>query len=339
MKKKYSLLLSLLIVNLFVLPSLSFAVNETGKVRRFSLYYLVEVKGIPTGAKQLDLWVPLPTNDEDQTILDVSVDSPYPLSLHYDEEWGNGILAANINNPKPFQFKITYLVERKERRVVNMDYQSSIAMENLSPHFQQYLRPSSFAVVNASVEKFAVDAGQGKKNILGKARGVYDFVHAKLDYNKSIPGWGRGDVSRLCFVLDGGKKGTGNCTDFHSLFSSMMQVHGIPVKFEMGFPLKPEANQADPKVGGYHCWAKFFISGYGWIPVDISEANKAPDRKEYFWGGICENRIRFSTGRDILLSPPQKGERLNFFGPDPYMEADGKPFKGFVRSIAYQDIQ
>lgn len=338
MKKNHSILLALILVNLLAVSS-SFALGDTGTVRRFSLDYLVEVKDIPAGARQLDLWVPLPTNDEDQTILDVSVDSPYPLSLHYDQEWGNGILAATIENPKPFQFKITYLVERKERHVVNMDYRSPIAMENPAGQFHQYLRPTTFAVINESVKKYAADATQGKKNALAKARGIYDFVYSKLEYNKNIPGWGRGDVNRLCFVLDGGKVGTGNCTDFHSLFSSMMQAQGIPVKFEMGYPLTPKADQADPKAGGYHCWAKFFVSGYGWIPVDISEANKDPERKEYFWGGICENRIRFSTGRDILLSPPQKGKRLNFFGPDPYMEADGNPFNGFVRSIAYKDIQ
>lgn len=329
----------LLVFALLLQPSWSFALGETGTLRKFFLEYLVEVKDIPAGSKQLDLWIPLPTNDEDQNILDVSVVSPYPLSLHYDPEWGNGMLAATVKNPKPFQIRIAYVVERKERRIVGMDYESPAATGELSESFQTYLRPAKFSEVNDSVKKYAASAAQGKKNALAQARGIYDFVHSKLEYNKTIPGWGRGDVSRLCFVLDSGKNGTGNCTDFHSLFAAMMQAQGIPVKFEMGYPLTPGADQGELKAGGYHCWAKFFIPGYGWIPVDISEANKAPEKKEYFWGGICENRIRFSTGRDILLSPPQKGERLNFFGPDPYMEADGKPFSGFVRSIAYRDIK
>ncbi|NIN98761.1 MAG: transglutaminase domain-containing protein, partial [Anaerolineae bacterium] len=65
--------------------------------------------------------------------------------------------------------------------------------------------------------------------------------------------------------------------------------------------------------GGYHCWAKFFLPGAGWVPVDISEADKHPSKVDYFFGTICENRVAFSVGRDILLTPPQQGERLNYF--------------------------
>jgi len=92
------------------------------------------------------------------------------------------------------------------------------------------------------------------------------------------------------------------------------------------------------KKGGYHCWAKFYLPGKGWVPVDISEADKAPEKTDYFFGSICENRVRFSRGRDILLEPNQRGERLNYFGPDPYIEVDGVQFNGFERTIAYRDI-
>ena len=117
-----------------------------------------------------------------------------------------------------------------------------------------------------------------------------------------------------------------------------MRASGIPVVFEMGFPLQPSKDLPQGKKGGYHCWAKFYLPGKGWVPVDISEADKASHKKDYYFGSIDENRVRFSRGRDILLEPNQKGERLNYFGPDPYLEIDGVSSGKFERWISYKDI-
>ena len=61
----------------------------------------------------------------------------------------------------------------------------------------------------------------------------------------------------------------GNRVDFHSLLNSMARAERIPARFEIGFPVPDRAEGAIP---GYHCWAEFFASGPGWVPIDISEA-------------------------------------------------------------------
>ena len=59
------------------------------------------------------------------------------------------------------------------------------------------------------------------------------------------------------------------------------------------------------------------------MPVDASEAWRNPDRTDYFFGGLDENRVQFSVGRDIDLRPLQQGRSLNYF-IYPYVEVDGK---------------
>ena len=44
---------------------------------------------------------------------------------------------------------------------------------------------------------------------------------------------------------------------------------------------------------------------------------------DYFFGSVDANRVQFSTGRDITLSPQQDGPPLNYF-VYPYVEIDGK---------------
>jgi hypothetical protein len=72
--------------------------------------------------------------------------------------------------------------------------------------------------------------------------------------------------------------------------------------------------------------------------VDISEANKNPKRKDYYFGNLTEDRVTFTTGRDLELSPKQDGEPLNFF-IYPYVEVGGKPYpqEKIVRKFTYTD--
>jgi transglutaminase-like putative cysteine protease len=97
-------------------------------------------------------------------------------------------------------------------------------------------------------------------------------------------------------------------------------------------------------VPGYHCWAWFKPKGRGWIPVDISEANKVkntrPEMVEYYFGNLTPDRVAFSVGRDIQLVPPQSGPPLNFF-IYPYAEVDGRPLDAtqIQRKFRYKDLR
>src|SRR5262249_59957846 len=92
------------------------------------------------------------------------------------------------------------------------------------------------------------------------------------------------------------------------------------------------------EVPGYHCWAFFHPKGKGWVPVDISEANKNPKMQDYYFGNLTEDRVTFSTGRDLELTPKQEGEPLNFF-VYPYVEVGGKvvPQEKIAKKFAFKD--
>ena len=83
----------------------------------------------------------------------------------------------------------------------------------------------------------------------------------------------------------------------------------VPARFHMGFSVPN--NGSEGTVGGYHCWADYYIDGEGWYPVDISNADRDPARKDYFFGRVCNDRVEFTTGRDISLV--NYGEEVNFF--------------------------
>ena len=165
-----------------------------------------------------------------------------------------------------------------------------------------------------------------------QVRAIYEHTVSTLKYDKTGTGWGRGDIAYACDA----KKG--NCTDFHAVFIGLCRARGIPARFEIGFSLPTDKPAGE--ISGYHCWADGYVPGYSWIPVDCSEAQKHPEQREYFFGAHDEHRVAFSTGRDIRLNPPQKGERLNFF-VYPYVEVDGKPYPAekVQRKFSYKDVE
>ncbi|HLD29540.1 MAG TPA: transglutaminase-like domain-containing protein, partial [bacterium] len=178
-----------------------------------------------------------------------------------------------------------------------------------------YFNENDFVAVTGEVRQLSSELAKGKTSAVEKARAFYDYLFENMTYDKTEPGWGEGDIKRVCLV----KKG--NCTDFHSFFIALCRAGGIASKFVMGVGL-PEKDKAD--ISGYHCWAEFYDPRYGWIPVDISEAWKNKNRYEYFFGAVDEKRVEFTQGRGIVLVPsPQNGEALNYF-IYPYVEIDGK---------------
>ena len=127
--------------------------------------------------------------------------------------------------------------------------------------------------------------------------------------------------------------GVGNCTDYHSYFLSISRTLNVPARFHMGFFI-PKAS--DGKVGGYHCWADYYVDNEGWYPVDISEADKNPDRKDYYFGTVCENRLEMVVGRDFILEGYESGS-INLF-IYPIMEVNDKKSSAFSKHFTYKNL-
>jgi len=194
---------------------------------------------------------------------------------------------------------------------------------------QQDLQPDALVPTTGLPADLAAKVTEGKTQPLDKARAIYDYVFTTMKYDKSGTGWGHGDVLYACDA----KKG--NCTDFHSLFIAMARSLGIPARFEIGFPLPPDQHSAE--IAGYHCWSDFYIEGKGWIPVDISEAWKHPEKHDYFFGSHDVNRVQFSMGRDLRLNPAQAGKPLNYF-VYPYVEVEGEEYPNVSLAFSFADV-
>lgn len=301
--------------------------------RRFSFTYQVHVPANKDASAKFFLWLPLPQDDGYQKIEDLHIDSPVAFTKGRDPEYGNPFA---LFRPTPeqlaagFDVSLHFQVTRFEHKVEVVPASATTAAPpTTDPLLQRYLEPDKLVPLNGVIAQLAKQQTAGDTTDLAKARHIYNYVVTTMHYDKSGVGWGRGDAVWACTSK------RGNCTDFHSLFIGMMRVSGIPARFEIGFPLPESRTEGD--ISGYHCWAEFYLKGTGWIPVDASEASKNPERRDYFFGAHDANRVFFSYGRDLHLSPEQQGDPLNYF-IYPYAELNGKPVTGLQTHFAFNDL-
>lgn len=303
---------------------------EPTKNRRFQLSYAGKILDAPAGAR-VRVWLPMPPSTDEQSVKSLTAKLPAKGEEGVEDRFGNKMLSFEVVSPKSGEvaFDTSYQVTRQEVRGLSPEKMGMLPVKLTGA--QRKLLLAADVKVPLGGKPLELLAGKElPAEQLKLARLLYDRVDEHVKYDKSKPGYGRGDVLWVC------DSRFGNCTDFHSLFISLARTKGIPARFEIGFSV-PEKRGEGP-IAGYHCWAYFWLDKQGWVPVDISEADKNPAMKEYYFGNLTENRLTFTQGRDITLVPKQAGEPLNFF-IYPYVEVDGKawPAEKVKLEVSYKD--
>ncbi|HZQ23356.1 MAG TPA: transglutaminase-like domain-containing protein [Terriglobales bacterium] len=326
---------------LLVLPLCLWAAESTSNAQRFSapsrsfrFTYSFTVKDIPPGAKTVRVWVPVAQSDEHQTVRVLSINGPVKGRMTQDTEYGNRMMYAEMQNSAlgKAEFTLEYEVTRREysrgdyQQLERKDRKPSVVPASMN----RLIAPDTLIPTDGKIKALAVDVTGSKTGTIAKARAAYDYLFTNMRYDKTGSGWGRGDAVWACDAKHG------NCTDFHSPFIGMLRAEGIPARFDIGFPLPENKDKGD--IAGYHCWAEFYAVKTGWVPVDVSEAWKAKQKENYFFGAVDTNRVQFSTGRDITLSPKQDGPPLNYF-VYPYVEVDGKPYENIDKHFGFEELR
>jgi transglutaminase-like putative cysteine protease len=312
-------------IAIILLPATScLVIAAEPKSRTFQFTYETTVTGLKPG-QDARVWLPVPQTTDDQDVLKVNKSFPVEATLNTETRLGNQMfyLAPMADADGNIQLRVQYTVRRKEVK--------GETDKELKEGLEEYLKADRLAPPDGKHMKL-IDGKKLPDDSMAKAKEFYELVNGMMRYAKEGTEWGRGDVNWVC------DSKFGNCTDFHSLFIALARSQKIPSRFEIGFGIPEMRGSGD--VAGYHCWAKFKPEGKAWVPVDISEANKNPKMKDYYFGNLTENRVTFTTGRDLVLAPKQDGPPLNFF-VYPYVEVDGKPYAAdkVKRKFAYEDVK
>ena len=286
-------------------------------------YGIADRMRVTSGAGRLDLWIPLVTDTPYQRVLACELPSGAGWSVTREPEHGNQMAHLRLDEmTAPLDVEVRYDVERLQ--VTHELHESCVRPLGNPTPFAQHLAPERHVDINNATRALAASVVGNETNPLGQARRLFDYVTGAMQYDATRQsGTGSTQHAMACSV--------GNCNDIHALFISLARSAGIPARLVLGQALEPTTpGEEDCAICGYHCWAEFFATGLGWIPVDASCTCKFGT--EGLFGTLEMNHVAWSVGRDLQLAPPQSGAPVLFFA-GPYAELDGAPSPAIERHL------
>lgn len=288
---------------------------------RYTIAYEVDLPALDiTPEAKVRVWLPLPVETQDQEIVSEQIDSPWPTRITEDAN-GNRVAYVEGRGRPDGLLALRAVVERSPSTGIS----KGAVREGGPDDPERFGDGARLIPLDGLIRQVAEQQSAGLETKDEKVRRFYDYVVESMSYDKSGTGWGQGNAIWAC------SNKRGNCTDFHSLFIGMARSQDIPARFVIGLPV-PDSPEGP--IGGYHCWAEFWDDDRGWVPVDSSEAKKR-DLADAYYGRLPNDRVEFTTGRDLLLEPRQSGEPLNYF-IYPYVEVDGKPLDDVPARFAFE---
>lgn len=302
------------------------ATSEPVVTRTFTFSYEIVDAQFPS-VKAVDLYVPVPSEQDGQRIIDSSVKSSLSASVKREERFGNTYyhIRRPAGSSEPINASFQWTVSRE---AIGADGRLAAEQEKLAPFLQSNrLVPVGHEVLDPILAE--IHAARATDSPEDTARAIYDWVVDNVEYKKVGTGWGNGDTFWAC------SERYGNCTDFHALFTALARSEGIPSRFEIGFPVPMDRDSGS--IGGYHCWVQFYLPDRGWVPIDASEAAKHPKLREQLYGSHPADRIHFTTGRDLRFTQAHEKTPLNYF-IYPYVEIDGQPWNEKVATRFHFEV-
>lgn len=315
----FARMLRVLLCALFIFPGASMADERSGEIE------LAVTIAAPDDSKDVRVWIPYPVSNNTQDITNVRVNGNFSKSGIYGEkETGNLALYAEWTAPTKDR-AITLTFDATARESIKRDFpavESDIPVE-----IREYLKNTVFTPTDGKIKEIALGITNDRQKISEKAKAVYQWVVKNTVRDPNVIGCGTGEVEKVI------AKKSGKCADISSVFVAVARAAGVPAREVFGLRLGKK--DEEDMTGGHHCWAEFYVPGYGWAPVDAADVRKimladkldlkgAQGIIDYYFGGVDPYRIALARGgRGYYLNPRQNDGPLNYF-MYPYAEVNGK---------------
>ena len=145
---------------------------------------------VPPGAKLAEVAMPLPRED-DQTVLAIDLSGPGSVSVR-PLPGGDRMAFWRIEGPG--ESVVVRQTGRVARREVHADTAHADGTAIDPVVFASALVASPSVQINDEVRAIAQHETAGKDGVVARAHALYDWVYEHMNYDKSVPGWGLGDV-------------------------------------------------------------------------------------------------------------------------------------------------
>jgi hypothetical protein len=104
----------------------------------------------------------------------------------------------------------------------------------------------------------------------------------------------------------------------------------LPARIEFGFVIP---DKSEGEITSHRAWA--WYCGDRWNGVDLFEARENPERANYAFGHLSQDRVTFSQGKNLELTPAPAAGKVGFL-IYPYVEVGDKPYRRMVNQFTFE---
>src|ERR1700721_109056 len=176
-----------------ILSPISASDEPVSASRNFIFTCITHVPVMPSGSREMRIWLPLPYEDRSQGISQLKIESPVRYKIQRDKDYGDRyayLVVEADDAPKPFDIKISFHVERFEHRVSFAPLVEPLGQPLVSP--DRFLLPDRLVPIDGVIGELSDQQTKDATQPIDKARRIYDYVIATMHYDHDGTGWGRG---------------------------------------------------------------------------------------------------------------------------------------------------
>jgi len=234
--------------------------------------YNVQMKNLGSGEASVNADLALPrTWAPDTYIQTTDIRTSEGVATSYENRLNKYLnLVSSLAPGDSVSIDVTYLELKYTLSVYthnivwNLSYPTDLAF---------YTQPETFIESdNGSIQSIASAIVGNTLNPFRIAEKLYSYTISHLTYAPQ---------SRTQGALWALENGKGDCSEYSTLFAALMRAVGIPARTVAGhmsqvISLGGSSNSSMSWAGSPHMWAEFYVSGYGWVPVDPSSGENDP---------------------------------------------------------------
>ncbi len=291
--------------------------------RTFEVTTRVELNG----AAPAGVWIPVPTvNSDYQKVLGTSFKTDGHAQLTQDPKYGAGILMAQFDATAKPVVEVTTRVSTRDRYVDLTAPPGKIQLD--ATERQHYLAGTELIATDGIVRQTAEEITKGAKTDLEKSRAIYDWIVDNTYRDPKVRGCGVGDIKAMLETKNLG----GKCGDLNALFVGLARSVGVPARDVYGIRVA-DSNLGYKSLGksgeitkAQHCRAEFFLTGYGWVPVDPADVRKVMLEES---GGLPITDVKVEAARKRLFGSWEMNWMAYNYAADVQLPGDPKGTVGF----------
>jgi len=269
--------------------------------REMSLHFIKEFRNYgPANVNTLDVYLPLPQDRDNQTLLGPIEFDSEPVEIIVDD-WGQKIAHFSYRDVKSYGLiRAGWKVKARIYAAEYFIYPDKVgSVDDIPKEIKdKYLQDGEkYLIKDAYIKKLAREISAKEKNPYWMARWVMDYLGVHLSYNlKPIGGWNPAPV-----VL---KRGTASCSEYSYCMIALCRALGVPARYVGAVSRRGDDGWVD---NVYHRWVEVFLPPYGWIPFDADKADVSlPGKKVLGVGNV--------SSRYIITTENGGGDKYLWFG-------------------------